>query len=254
MKTVLAPVGWLVLLLALGIRSEAQLVNGNFETGDFTGWTLYNEEHGTLGVSNIVVFDTAGTGTPSQCAQFEAGKSEVINGVATGYGGGIKQNVVLNAGQLTISANIAAYHDNPVYNADGGNFVLFLDGAVIATNYFGKILGYQTMRSTLNYSGLVTSGAHEIAIAIRRPWLSTPSVPTPYQYVDNVRLAVSEISPIPLNIQRNGSKVILTWTNSIFSLQAAPSPADTFTNILGATSPYTNIISGAATYFRLMAN
>lgn len=78
MKTASASIGWLVLFLTLGIRAEAQLVNGNFETGDFTGWTLYNEEHGTLGVTNIVVFDTAGTGTSSQCAQFEVEKSEVI--------------------------------------------------------------------------------------------------------------------------------------------------------------------------------
>jgi hypothetical protein len=253
MRIVFSPIGWLLLLLTLGIRAEAQLINGNFETGDFTGWTLYNEEHGTLGVTNIVVFETI-TGTPSQCAEFEVGKSEIINGVVTGYGGGIKQEVVLNAGQLTISANIAAYHDNPVYNADGGNFVLFLDGAIIATNYFGKILAYQTMRSTLNYSGLVTSGAHEIAIAIRRPWLSTPSVPTPYQFVDNVMLTVSEISPIPLNIRRNGSTVVLTWTNAIFSLQAAPSPTGIYTNVPGAISPYTNNISSAVTFFRLVAD
>jgi len=60
--------------------------------------------------------------------------------------------------------------------------------------------------------------------------------------------------PVPLNIQLNGSNVILSWTNSTFALQAAPSASGTYTNIPGATSPNTNTISDPQRYFRLLAN
>lgn len=53
-----------------------------------------------------------------------------------------------------------------------------------------------------------------------------------------------------------GSKVVLTWpTNATaFTLQSALTSAGTFTNIPGATSPYTNTIAGAQKYFRLISN
>ena len=46
-------------------------------------------------------------------------------------------------------------------------------------------------------------------------------------------------------------QLVLSWTNSGFSLQSASSIAGTFTNILGATSPYTNPITTSQQYFRL---
>lgn len=53
-----------------------------------------------------------------------------------------------------------------------------------------------------------------------------------------------------------GSKVVLKWpTNAAgFTLQSAPASTGTFTNIPGATSPYTNPISGSQKYFRLISN
>ncbi len=57
-----------------------------------------------------------------------------------------------------------------------------------------------------------------------------------------------------LNIQTNGHNVVLTWNNPAFSLQSAPNVVGTYTNIPGATSPYTNPISGAQQFFRLQGN
>ncbi|MEO5804673.1 MAG: immunoglobulin domain-containing protein [Verrucomicrobiota bacterium] len=62
---------------------------------------------------------------------------------------------------------------------------------------------------------------------------------------------LSSISPIPLNIQRDGSNVVLTWSDPAFALQAALLVTGTYTNIPGATSPYTNAIGGSQLYFRL---
>ena len=63
-------------------------------------------------------------------------------------------------------------------------------------------------------------------------------------------------APIPLEIRLNGGSVVLIWNDpaSAFSLQAAPAAAGFFTTVPNATPPYTNIITGAQQFFRLMAN
>lgn len=57
---------------------------------------------------------------------------------------------------------------------------------------------------------------------------------------------------IPLSIQQAGSDAVLTWSDPQFKLQAAPLVSGTYTNIPGATSPYTNAATGSEKYFRLV--
>ena len=45
--------------------------------------------------------------------------------------------------------------------------------------------------------------------------------------------------------------LVLSWTNTGFSLQSAPAVTGTFTNVPGATSPYTNASGFAQQFFRL---
>jgi hypothetical protein len=56
---------------------------------------------------------------------------------------------------------------------------------------------------------------------------------------------------IPLSLQRRSNSVVLSWTDSSFVLQSAPVPTGVFTNVPGASSPYTNPITGKANFFRL---
>lgn len=58
-------------------------------------------------------------------------------------------------------------------------------------------------------------------------------------FLNNVRLTISKI----------GNKAVLNWPAG--TLQAAPIVTGTYTNVTGATSPYTNNITGSATYYRL---
>jgi uncharacterized repeat protein (TIGR03803 family) len=61
--------------------------------------------------------------------------------------------------------------------------------------------------------------------------------------------------PLPnLNIQLIGSAAILSWNDPIFSLQAAPAVLGVYTNVPGATSPFTNAITRSQQFFRLNAN
>ena len=57
-----------------------------------------------------------------------------------------------------------------------------------------------------------------------------------------------------VDFQRPNNKLVLNWTNVAFTLQSAHAITGTFTNIPGATSPFTNPITGAQQYFRLKGN
>jgi hypothetical protein len=184
-----------VLLLAAAVTAPAQLVNGNFAAGDFTGWTLFNTQHGGSAITpQVVQFDTAGTGAPVNSAEFEAGEtSGTIGGGGLGQGAGLYQYVALGAGQLDISLDIAAFDMsdlNNVANADAGTFELLLDGNLVASHAFGSISLSQTERSALSYSGMVAAGTHEILIDMRRGY-GTLGGDTPYQYLANVSLSVT---------------------------------------------------------------
>jgi hypothetical protein len=82
--------------------------------------------------------------------------------------------------------------------------------------------------------------------------------------IDDLRVGLSFASvtntlpattyPIPLNFQRLGTELILTWSDVSFALQSAPSVTGVFTNVPGATSPYTNFFAGQSRFFRLKSN
>jgi len=60
--------------------------------------------------------------------------------------------------------------------------------------------------------------------------------------------------PPSIYLQTTSDHLVLSWTNSAFSLQSAEEVSGTFTNIPAATSPYTNAVTGLRQYFRLQAN
>ncbi len=61
------------------------------------------------------------------------------------------------------------------------------------------------------------------------------------------------VSPIPLTIVKDGTgNVVVSWSDASFNLQAAVLAAGPYTNVSGATSPYTNTIGSGATFFRLI--
>ena len=72
-------------------------------------------------------------------------------------------------------------------------------------------------------------------------------------YVDYVTIKYSSSVPAPvhLDFQLRNNQLVLSWTNAGFNLQSAPAVPGTFTNIPGATSPYTNPLSGGQQFFRL---
>jgi uncharacterized repeat protein (TIGR03803 family) len=66
-------------------------------------------------------------------------------------------------------------------------------------------------------------------------------------------LALSPV-PIPLNIAFKNHAVVLSWSDPAFLLQASTLVTGVYTNVPGATSPYTNTFSSATKFFRLQVN
>ena len=55
------------------VASAAPVPNGDFETGDLTGWTTFTTTNGTIGTPAVVPFDTTGSGA-SNAAEFNVGR------------------------------------------------------------------------------------------------------------------------------------------------------------------------------------
>ncbi len=137
------------------------LVNGDFATGDLTGWTTFTTDHGTLGppqLPRVEPFDLTAPGISSPSVQFQVGYIGVGGG---DQGGGIFQDVNLSSGgTYSLSADIAA--SSPGVNAQGGDFELLFDGTVVASDSISLIDVNQIIRGELTaVLSDVTPGTHQ---------------------------------------------------------------------------------------------
>ena len=66
-----------------------------------------------------------------------------------------------------------------------------------------------------------------------------------------VEVVAAAPNPEALNITSSGGNVTLSWTSPLFHLQAAPEVTATYTNVPGATSPYTTSAGEVWKFFRL---
>jgi len=53
------------------------------------------------------------------------------------------------------------------------------------------------------------------------------------------------------DFQTLNNQLVLSWTNAGFNLQSAPAVFGPFTNLPGATSPFTNALTAPQQFFRL---
>jgi hypothetical protein len=75
-----------------------------------------------------------------------------------------------------------------------------------------------------------------------------------YAYYTTIKYSSSLPAPVQLDFQKLNNELVLSWTNAGFHLQSAPAVTGQFADILGATSPYTNITTGAQQFFRLKSD
>lgn len=187
--------GALLAASALAAQAAPILVNGDFETGDLSGWTTYTNVGGVIGTPAVVSADVV-QGTTSLAARLLAGEVSVDNSVT--LGGGLSQTFSVGSNGLFLFQADVMAEGNPQYaNADGGSFALFVDNVSVASFASGQIAPSQLIRNTLSYTGLLSAGSHTLRLEATRRWQTSDN--TPFQYFDNAKVsAVPEAGSVEM--------------------------------------------------------
>jgi len=156
-----------------------------------------------------------------------------------------------------------AFSDEPTAIATDAYGNVFVTGYSSTTNGY---YDYATIAYSSAGSGLWTNRYHgqgggydqANAIAVDRAgnvFVTGNSIGAD-SYYDYATIKYSPTVPaaIGLTFEKLNNQLVLTWTNAGFALQSAPALTTTFTNIPGATSPYTNALTAPRQFFRLISN
>jgi hypothetical protein len=182
--------------------NAAIVTNGDFATGDFTGWTLFTTPNGSLGPSGsglpaVTSFNVTGSGAQN-AATFNVG-DVVFN--STQQGGGLTQTVTLPGGPISFSANIAV--TAPLsFNFEGGVFNVLLDGMTEDTVDIGPIDSGAVIRNILSFTTTEGAGAHTLEILVTRPFINDDI--TPDQFITNIEIAAAVREPASLTLLAAG--------------------------------------------------
>lgn len=180
--------------------AQALLVNGDFETGDLTGWTLFTTPNGNLassgvpGSPGVVSFDTDGDSTATSSAVFSVGRA---SGISPEEGGGIFQSFNVAApGLYSVSIDLAVTFNDAAgaSNANSGTFSLQIDGAEVDSSPAMSIVSGAEIRDVMTAVVPLTAGLHEFRVLITRPFVSNTIDLA--QYLDNA--SVSAVAEVPL--------------------------------------------------------
>ena len=236
-----------ILLLAISasaFSAEAQVSNGDFSNGT-NGWSYYfppaNHFPPSYGIWNTDI-DGPGPLGASPAFYADVGSDALIN---------LQQTVTLRAGvTYNLHADLASIPYS--INADGGTIQIFIGATRLASYSFGanSVIASRYASISTNYTA-AASGPQTFSINFSRGYGYGGVGNTPADVIDNISLTPLVI---PLQIQRNGAAVTLTWTNAAYVLQSAPSASGPYADIGGAGSPYTTPASGTAQFFRVVGN
>ena len=190
----------LVALLAL-VAAQAGatnlIVNGSFQTGDFTGWTLGTTSNGTAGAGFPVV-----AAWPLGGMNAWEGEVGEVNFDGTQQGATLTQSFTAAAGSadhLYRLGSTAPYAGN----ADGGEFTILLNGTQIAQYDSGSINQGQTLNGILSGTGSLVAGTNTLQIDITRKYISVADL-TPLQYVTGIDVEGTVPEPGSLILMGSG--------------------------------------------------
>lgn len=184
------------LLLGAIPVANAQFINGDFEAGSFSGWTITPTSNGATAYQLVEQFDIDGPGAlgTNFAGRFSVGRASTT-GAATG-GIELTQSLGLIGGtSYTFSFDWAATRINVTTgNSEGGVFDLIVDGVVLATQNAGS-----TSITNPHYGTVIatfvapTTTSYVVGARITRPFtIPSPTAPNLFQSVDNFSM-----SPVP---------------------------------------------------------
>lgn len=170
-------------------------------------------------------------------------------------------NVLMTAQTATVKYSNAGV---PLWTNSNGGTAIAVDtsgnGIVTGqtydgTDYFAATLKYSSAGISL-WTNLYTSAAGSAgptAIAVDKngnAFVTGEAFDGTINQYFTIEYPATTMQPI-LHGQWLNQRLVLSWTNTGFNLQSAPAITNTFTNIPGATSPYTNVTALAQQFFRL---
>jgi hypothetical protein len=208
---ILATVLLAVLVVSAGQANAGNLLqNGSFQDNNFTGWTIGTTSNGTWG-SGYPTVTAWPLGGGLNAAKGSVGE---VNFDGTFQGGTLSQTFTTSGGMLSMGFDWAAMGDGTHNNADGGEFVLLLDGVQLASFDSGPIGMNQTLNGMLSATDNVSAGNHTFEIEILRPFVGYQGGETvPYQYVTDafVNGSGGGTTPEPGTLLLLGSGIAGVW-------------------------------------------
>lgn len=191
-----------ILALAFGagasVASAATLTNGDFETGNRSGWAIASFNSGETLASDVRVFDTSGAGA-SNALRLNVGHgaaaARVEGGIVLSQGFD-----VTTAGIHNFSVDVAFGWKKSRSNSDAGRFELLVNGIVQDTYDINRISRGQVFRDNLSGSVYLGLGASTVGLRVTRTFDAARGI-TGFQYVDNFSLmapAPTSVEPVPL--------------------------------------------------------
>lgn len=170
------------LLCVVGVAQANLFQNGDFETGDWSKWSVKPTANGRTGVQDVVMYDidAAGPLKESQTGRlavaqvtFQSGVYEgVVASQALNLVGGQEYDFYFDVGASAVSSN-----------AQGGRFELMVGNNVLATVAAGSIQGGTQWYSAIKAKYTpAASGQYEVGLRITRPYTLPSGL---YQYIDN---------------------------------------------------------------------
>jgi hypothetical protein len=226
-------------------------------TPEFTAQAFF----GPLGVgdsnANVMTFDDSifTNGAPAYA------------GAGSGFSGPMDatQFTSTNLGSYRLEFDYRVLGLDPSKTSTPGQMQLGIrtNGNAVLTLNFDVTLksNWQTFSATLNKGANGGGSAAAFAQNLTRidsvqPNFQITAVPFDYGLdgdntviVDNVRLVRQQVGLPPLTISSSGGNVLVTWSGPA-KLQSAPSVSGPYTDVTGATSPYSPPATGAARFFR----
>ncbi|MFZ0704361.1 MAG: PEP-CTERM sorting domain-containing protein [Candidatus Sulfotelmatobacter sp.] len=193
------PLALLALLALVAAQAGASnlIVNGSFQSGDFTGWTLGTTSNGTAGAGFPVV-----TAWPLGGANAWEGEVGEVSFDGTQQGATLTQSFI-GTGAATISMDWAA--SAPFAgNADGGEFTMILNGVQIAQYDTNSINQGDLLNGVLTANANLNNGTNTLEIDITRRYISVSDL-TPLQYVTGIDV---EGTPEPGSLILMGTGVL----------------------------------------------